>query len=129
MITIATYDDLESGTENDIALDASGKNIAVLEDAEAVVRVVKHRVQTRKFECQYNMNKGVPYFETVFANSAYLGLWTSYITQEISNTPEVSGIDYFSPREKTDARGRKYAYYECGLKIGARKELLSGQSL
>lgn len=98
--------------ENDIGLDDSGKNLAILSDEEAVMRVVKHRVQTRKYELLFDMNKGIPYTETIFDNPFYLPLWVDNVKKTIEATEEVVSVAYINP--ELDGANRKLKY-TCGI--------------
>jgi hypothetical protein len=126
MSTIATYDDYSNPNRivvNDIALDEIGENIKMLSDEDSILRVVKHRVQTRKFECQLNMNKGVPYFETIFDSPSYLGLFISNLKNEISSTNGVESISYLHTDLDTGNRKLKY---ECGFTTQYKEEVING---
>lgn len=98
--------------ENDIGLDESGKNLAMLSGEEAVMRVVKHRVQTRKYELLFDMNKGIPYTETIFDNPFYLPLWSDNLKKTIEGTEEVVSVAYINP--ELDSTNRKLKY-TCGI--------------
>lgn len=98
--------------ENDIGLDDSGKNLAMLSDEEAVMRVVKHRVQTRKYELLFDMNKGIPYTETIFDNPFYLPLWIDNVKKTIEATEDVVSVAYINP--ELDSANRKLKY-TCGI--------------
>ena len=98
--------------ENDIGLDDSGKNLAMLSDEEAVMRVVKHRAQTRKYELLFDMNKGIPYTETIFDNPFYLPLWIDNLKKTIEETEEVVSVAYINP--DLDSANRKLKY-TCGI--------------
>ena len=98
--------------ENDIGLDESGKNLAMLSDEEAVMRVVKHRTQTCKYELLFDMNKGIPYTETIFDNPFYLPLWIDNLKKTIEETEEVVSVAYINP--DLDSANRKLKY-TCGI--------------
>ena len=71
MITIATVDRkiLNNGEEtvNDICLD-NNNNLCVIGSLDATMNVLKNVVRVNTGELQYNINKGVPYFQTIFNN-------------------------------------------------------------
>ena len=76
----------------DIYLDVNG-NLAIKSEEQALLDILTNRIRTRKYEIQYDMNKGVPYFETIFVNTGMLGLWRSYVIDEIENTDGVISVD------------------------------------
>ena len=98
MITLKTYTDESAGAVNDIALDESGENFVFLEDGEALMEVLRARLTTRRFELQLSPLSGIPYFETIFAQSKYLTLWSSYMEDVILRTPHVRSLEYFTPQ-------------------------------
>lgn len=120
MITLKTFDytkydnngNYVGQCENDIGLDESGRNLAMLSNEEAVMRVVKHRVQTRKYELLFDMNKGIPYTETIFDNPFYLPLWSDNLKKTIEGTEEVVSVAYINP--ELDSANRKLKY-TCGI--------------
>lgn len=76
----------------DIYLDDS-RNLAVKSDEQALLDILANRIRTKKYEIQYDMNKGVPYFETIFANTGLLGLWRSYVIEEVERTSGVISVE------------------------------------
>lgn len=128
MISLATFDNADPSDlfENDIGLDASGENLAMLSGEEATMRIVKHRVQTRKYELQYDMNAGVPYFETIFDNAFYLPIWIDNMTKVILGTEEVLSVEYFYP--ELDSGSHKLSY-KCGITTNYGNGVLNGRTL
>ncbi len=127
MNTIGTFDrEYDNGdlAINDIALDESGKNILMLDGQEAVMRVLKHRVDTRKYECQYDMNKGVDYFNTIFQKSSLIPLWISNMIEEITNSPDIVSVEYFHPEVNYETQ--KFSY-RCGVITSNGEEELNGE--
>ena len=76
----------------DIYLDVNG-NLAIKSEEQALLDILTNRIRTKKYEIQYDMNKGVPYFETIFVNTGMLGLWRSYVIDEIENTDGVISVE------------------------------------
>lgn len=76
----------------DIYLDDNG-NLAIKSDEQAILDILTNRIRTKKYEVQYDMNKGIPYFETIFANTGLLGLWRSYVIEEIERTSGVISVE------------------------------------
>lgn len=114
MITLGTFDNSDPTNifENDIGLDDSQENLALLSDEEAVMRIVKHRIQTKKYELQYDMNRGIPYFETIFDNSFYLPIWVDNMITTILGTEGVKSVEYFYPNLES---GTHKLSYKCGV--------------
>lgn len=91
----------------DIYLDDNG-NLAVKSGEQALLDILTNRIRTKKYEVQYDMNKGVPYFETIFANTGLLGLWRSYVIEEIERTPGVISVE--SLLYSLDEENKKLSY-------------------
>ena len=127
MNTIGTFDrEYDNGdlAINDIALDESGKNILPLHAQEAVLRALQHRVDTRKYECQYDMNKGVDYFNTIFQKSSLIPLWISNMIEEITNSPDIVSVEYFHPEVNYETQKLSY---RCGVITSNGEEELNGE--
>ena len=127
MNTIGTFDrEYDNGdlAINDIALDETGKNVLMLDGQEAVMRVLKHRVDTRKYECQYDMNKGVDYFNTIFQKSSLIPLWISNMIEEITNSPDIVSVEYFHPEVNYETQKLSY---RCGVITSNGEEELNGE--
>ena len=127
MNTIRTFDrEYDNGdlAINDIALDETGKNVLMLDGQEAVMRVLKHRVDTRKYECQYDMNKGVDYFNTIFQKSSLIPLWISNMIEEITNSPDIVSVEYFHPEVNYETQKLSY---RCGVITSNGEEELNGE--
>lgn len=91
----------------DIYFDANG-NLAIKSEEQALLDILTNRIRTRKYEIQYDMNKGVPYFETIFVNTGMLGLWRSYVIDEIENTDGVISVE--SLIYSLDEENKKLSY-------------------
>lgn len=76
----------------DIYLDVNN-NLAIKSGEDALLDIITNVVRTRKYEIQYDMNKGIPYFETIFSDTGLLGLWRSYVIQEIENVDGVKSVE------------------------------------
>lgn len=107
MITIAT-----SENNNDIYIDASG-NLAISENTAALANVSKNAVLTNYGELEYNAEKGIPYFSTIFADTPLIDLFQASIIQTLSDLDKVQrvsnfeyevkdGIFSYSVKEKTE---------------------------
>ena len=106
----------------DIYLDDNG-NLAIKSDEQALLDILTNRIRTKKYEVQYDMNKGVPYFETIFANTGLLGLWRSYVIEEIERTSGVISVEslLYSLDE-----GNKKLSYTCQIRTIYGETSLNG---
>jgi hypothetical protein len=80
-------------TINDITLDDFG-NLAIISDLDALMNIIKCVVRVNMGELQYNLRKGVPYFQTIFSEKNLIYLWESYLREAISNVRGVRSIEY-----------------------------------
>lgn len=108
MLTIATSND----NINDIYVNSSG-NLAISQKADALANISKNTVLTNYGELEYNTEKGVPYFKTIFADVPLIDLFQASIVQTLSELDKVQrvsnfeytvkdGIFSYSVKEKTD---------------------------
>jgi hypothetical protein len=106
----------------DIYLDGNG-NLAIKSDEQAILDILTNRIRTKKYEVQYDMNKGIPYFETIFANTGLLGLWRSYVIEEIERTSGVISVEslLYSLDE-----GNKKLSYTCQIRTIYGETSLNG---
>lgn len=106
----------------DIYLDDNG-NLAIKSYEQAILDILTNRIRTKKYEVQYDMNKGVPYFETIFANTGLLGLWRSYVIEEIERTSGVISVEslLYSLDE-----GNKKLSYTCQIRTIYGETSLNG---
>ena len=109
---------------NDFYLDADG-NLAVDSDLDAVLSVCKNVVQTRRFELQYDVNKGIPYFETIFKDSSTLGLWASFVVQYIMGVNGVRSVYSF---DLSFNGGESKLGYEAGITTAYGSDYLKGNA-
>lgn len=110
MKTFTTADFTAGGTKhiNDIVLIESKdnkKDFKLSEDLDALQILVKNVELTNRFELQYNMEKGIPYMQTIFQDSTRVSLWSSYVQEAILSIDGVTGISFFDvkyiPETKT----------------------------
>lgn len=80
-------------TINDISLDGK-KNISLLEDLDALMNVIRCVVRVNMGELQYNLLKGVPYYQTIFSDKSLIYLWSSYLREAILDVKGVIKIEY-----------------------------------
>ena len=69
------------------------------------------------------MNKGIPYFETIFSDTGLLGLWRSYVIQEIENVDGVISIE--SLIYSLDESNKKLSY-TCQIRTIYGESTLNG---
>lgn len=88
-LTIAVDDD------NDIYL-VNG-DIALCDGLKAQEQIVAAAIKTRMGELQFNVNKGIPYFTTIFnsSNKHYLDLWEAAVKKRVSEFDFISAIQSF----------------------------------
>lgn len=87
---------------NDIYLDKY-KNLALVQDIEAVKTSVSCATKTNYGEIVLDTRLGIPYFETIFTAHPDIELWKNYMKEAILSVPKVIGISYF----KTDVDNSK----------------------
>ena len=111
-----------SSSYGDIYLDDKN-NLAIKTGEEALLDVLNNVIRTRKYELQYDMNKGVPYFETIFSDSGLLGLWRSYLIQTIEN---VNGVISVESITYSLDEGSKKISYTCKIRTIYGETSLNG---
>lgn len=111
-----------SSSYGDIYLDDKN-NLAIKTGEEALLDVLNNVIRTRKYELQYDMNKGVPYFETIFSDSGLLGLWRSYLIQTIEN---VNGVISVESLTYSLDEGSKKISYTCQIRTIYGETSLNG---
>ena len=110
MKTFTTSDYITSRSRhiNDIVLVEGKdrkKDLKMSEDLDALQILVKNVELTNRFELQYNMEKGIPYMQTIFQDSTRVSLWASYVQEAILGIEGVRDISFFDvkyiPETKT----------------------------
>jgi hypothetical protein len=81
---------------------------------DATMNVLKNVARVNTGELQYNVNKGVPYFQTIFSDKSLLYLWASYLSIAIENTQNVISINNID-----------FEYDEAESKISYTAEILT----
>jgi hypothetical protein len=84
---------LNTDENNDLFLD--GKNIALAYDVAAVGKVCEQIVQTQRGELQFDITRGIPWFETIFASIRYIKLWASDMVLAFEGVANVTGVTSF----------------------------------
>lgn len=99
MLTIGINDN------NDIYLDAQG-NLAAKKDLDAMGDILINKSQTNRGELQYDSEKGIDFFNTIFGEPCYPDLFQNQLTAELENTEAVQQVSGFNAEIKSGV----YAY-------------------
>ena len=89
MLSIATDEN------NDIYLDEFG-NLATVTGIEAVAQVCRNTVLTTYGELTYDVDGGIPYFETVFTDPPNLELFQNAVVSALQNVESVTRVKSFN---------------------------------
>lgn len=90
MLSIATDEN------NDIYLDEFG-NLATVTGLEAVAQICRNTVLTAYSELIYNVDGGLPYFETVFTDPPNIELFQNAVVealQQVEGVTQIKSFDY-----------------------------------
>ena len=91
---------------NDIYL--VGGNIAMAEDKQAVAQIVNNILRTQRGELSYNIDRGIPYLETVLGDNPDVNLWASYMMSAIKGISYVNRIISFIPQVDYETNTLKF---------------------
>ncbi len=86
---------INTDKNNDLFVNAEG-NIAIVDSADALANISKNAVLLNKGELEFNKQKGIPYFETIFADNANTDIFQANIVQTLENLDGVERISSFS---------------------------------
>ncbi len=89
MKTIAT------DKNNDLFIDAGG-SIAIVSDIDALANISKNAVLTNRGELTYNVQFGIPYMNTIFADVANTDIFQASIIQTLESLDGVERISSFA---------------------------------
>lgn len=95
MFTISTTND----RYNDIYLD-NGGNLAISENANALANISKNAVLTNQGELEYNTEAGIPYFNTIFADTPLIDMFQANIVQTVESLDKVERVEGFEYTQK-----------------------------
>lgn len=108
MLTLARKDFTDSEGylhKNDIYavpyIGADGKthhSLAAAADLDAYEQILAAVVLTVKGELQLDTERGIPYFDTVFASSHLIDQWALAVRRAVLDKPFVESIDNFTYR-------------------------------
>lgn len=76
---------------NDIYLTPSG-NIALKEDLEAMGDIFINKAQTVKGELQYDTEKGIDYYNTIFNSPSEPELFQAELVEQLEATDETQNV-------------------------------------
>ena len=79
----------------DLFLDSDG-NIALVSGKNAYAQIVNAKMRTTVGEMMLNMDGGLPYFQTVFADSDLIPIWQAEGTDMVTSLPFVKSIIAFN---------------------------------
>ena len=77
--------------QNDIYLGADG-NMVVATDLQAVLETCAHVAKTQLGEVVLNLEEGVPFFETVWRNTANVAQFEAYLRATLEAVPGVTEV-------------------------------------
>ena len=81
-------------SHNDIRIGSDGQ-FATVDGLDAYSAVIADVVRTVRGELQLDMERGVPYFETVFKSVNGIDIWKNDVRKRILELPFVKSIDSF----------------------------------
>ena len=81
-------------SHNDIRIGSDGQ-FATVDGLDAYSTVIADVVRTVRGELQLDMERGVPYFETVFKSVNGIDIWKNDVRKRILEFPFVKSIDSF----------------------------------
>jgi len=84
---------LATDANNDIFL--TNKGFTLIEDAESIANVCERRLKTQRGELQFDLSRGVPWFETIFASQRNSVSWAASMKKTIKAVSGVTGISSF----------------------------------
>ena len=79
----------------DMYIDGTGQ-FAMVYGKDAYAQIINAKMRTTLGEMQLAMQKGIPYFQTVFADRSYLPVWQDEVEKMIRELPfviEISSCD------------------------------------
>ena len=81
-------------SHNDIRIGSDGQFVTV-DGLDAYSTVIADVVRTVRGEIQLDMERGVPYFETVFKSVNGIDIWKNDVRKRVLEFPFVKSIDSF----------------------------------
>ena len=85
-------------SDNDIYINSSG-NLVVKSDLEAMGDILINKSQTASDELLYNTEKGIDFFNTIFASPYYPDLFQAELIKQLEDTDGVQKISGYEYRE------------------------------
>lgn len=94
---------LARSANGDIFLSAG--QFAMADDREAQAQILKAAILTVKGELQFDTERGVPYFDTIFLDPNKINLWHAYVIDRVRSFDWVTNVieltQKYDPKEKT----------------------------
>lgn len=84
----------QDGSGNPV-IDTARHDFAVNSGVDAYGTVVSSAIKTYRGELQLDIERGIPYFETVFDSVNGIDIWKSEVHRRILEFPFVKSIDSF----------------------------------
>lgn len=101
--------------KNDIRVDASTKSFVLAEGRQAYAQTLEAVIKTVMGEIPVDIEKGVPYFDTIFNSSRALEGWADAVREEVGKLRFILEITSFDYGIERDARGKPYVAYELSV--------------
>lgn len=88
-------------SQQDIYLDDSG-NLALVRDVDAVAQACTQAASSVLGEMTFAVEKGIPYFDTVFTSRRNIPQFEFYLRKEISAVPDVVDVKSLEVTQEDD---------------------------
>lgn len=87
---------IQTDKNNDIYL-VDG-HIAMAQDKQAVAQIVDNVLRTQRGELSYDVERGIPYLETVLGDNPDVDLWSSYMLGALNGISYINKVISFVPQ-------------------------------
>lgn len=87
---------IQTDENNDIYL--VGGHIAMAQDKQAVAQIVDNVLRTQRGELSYDIERGIPYLETVLGDNPDVDLWLSYMLGALNSISYINKVISFVPQ-------------------------------
>lgn len=81
-------------SNNDIYLDSSN-NLVIDQGLQAMADIYTNKSQTILGECQYDTEKGIDFFNTIFASPTYFDLFQNELMTQLQETDDTISVSNF----------------------------------
>lgn len=86
---------LAKDSNGNLIVDLVTHDIRIVDGVEAYAVVIGDAIRTCRGELQLDIERGVPYFETVFKSVNGIDIWKNDVRKRILEFPFVKSIDSF----------------------------------